>query len=451
MMKALSLRFTALSVVILTFCAAVPAEAGEFFYSGRAKKLTAKATVLSDRYTLVTMINQELVGLEDALREAAEDGLRFKAVPMRNRGVELTIIFPEPIVKVNVSVKKRRKLNFQVIYQSREDLMRDRIRKRLYVPVPSSFVAGQYSDAERLLRTGNLKDALVEYNELSEEYALRAWAQLRLGDIALLGGDTRGACRRYGGVNEAFRSQISGMLAVLRRQVLACGWGRDSRPDWDVMLMRADRTGGRVGEYLRAEVVWAMGQVATADEVDLVLELLNATAIKRKAYRRQLKAQERLMVSRSVRLPKKAIDVARMCYRHTERIAKHPDAKDLNFRCSAALLELDLIEESIAKSQELIKPSKKRRGEGALWRVRDGAAQAMLLLAQAYRQKGDPDYVYATLVRYQRRFGNYVPPVVPPMPKVKRMKMRDLPIGKEVATFEKRLNDIERGLDAALK
>ena len=90
--------------------------------------------MLSDRYTLVTMINQELDGLEDALREAAEDGLRFKAVPTRNRGVELTIIFPEPIVKVNVSVKKRRKLNFQVIYQSREDLMRDRIRKRSTCP-----------------------------------------------------------------------------------------------------------------------------------------------------------------------------------------------------------------------------------------------------------------------------------------------------------------------------
>ena len=123
------------------------------------------------------MINQELVGLEDALREAAEDGLRFKAALMRNRGVELTIIFPEPIVKVNASVKKRRKLNFQVIHQSHEDPMRDRIRKRLYVPVPSSFVAGRYSDAERLLRTGNLATRfLVEYNELSEEYALRASA-----------------------------------------------------------------------------------------------------------------------------------------------------------------------------------------------------------------------------------------------------------------------------------
>jgi len=444
-------RFVALSVVFLTLFTSLPALAGEFFYSGRAKKLTAKATVLSDRYTLITMLNQEVPGLEDALREAEVDGLRFKATPMRNRGVELSIIFPEPIVKVNVSVKKRRKLTFAVEYQSREDLMRDRIRRRLYVPVPSSFVAGQYSDAERLLRTGNLKDALVEYNELSEEYALRAWAQLRLGDIALLGGDTRGACRRYGGVNEAFRSQISGMLAVLRRQVLACGWGRDSRPDWDVMLMRADRTGGRVGEYLRAEVVWAMGQVATADEVDLVLELLGATAVKRKAYKRQLMAQERLMVARAVRLPAKSIDIARMCYRHGERIAKHPDAKDLHYRCSAALLDLDLIDESIARSQELIKPSKKRRGEGALWRVRDGAAQSMLLLAQAYRQKGDPDYVYATLVRYQRRFGNYVPPVVPPMQKVKRMKMRDLPIGKEVASFEDRLDDIERGLNAVLK
>ena len=91
------------------------------------------------------------------------------------------------------------------------------------------------------------------------------------------------ACR-YGGANEVFRSQISGMLAVLRRQVLACGWGRDSRPDWDVMLMRADRTGGRVGEYLRAEVVWAMGQVATADEVDLVLGAASsATAVKRES------------------------------------------------------------------------------------------------------------------------------------------------------------------------
>ena len=148
-------RFVALSVVFLTLFTSLPALAGEFFYSGRAKKLTAKATILSDRYTLITMLNQEVPGLEDALREAEVDGLRFKATPMRNRGVELSIIFPEPIVKVNVSVKKRRKLTFAVEYQSREDLMRDRIRKRLYVPVPSSFVAGQYSDAERLLRTGN--------------------------------------------------------------------------------------------------------------------------------------------------------------------------------------------------------------------------------------------------------------------------------------------------------
>ena len=42
MMKALSLRFTALSVVILTFCAAVPAEAGDLLAS---QKPTAKATV----------------------------------------------------------------------------------------------------------------------------------------------------------------------------------------------------------------------------------------------------------------------------------------------------------------------------------------------------------------------------------------------------------------------
>ena len=103
----------------------------------------------------------------------------------------------------------------------------------------------------------------------------------------------------------------------------------------------ADRTGGRVGEHLRSEVA---GDGSGRDwyEVDLVLELLSATAVKRKAHRRQAESARAPHGLEVGSLPEKAIDVARMCYRHTERIAKHPDAKDLNFRCSAALLSSNL-------------------------------------------------------------------------------------------------------------
>ena len=58
---------------------------------------------------------------------------------------------------------------------------------------------------------------------------------------------------------------------------------------------------GQVNTY--GPVVWAMGQVAMPDEVDLVLELLGATAVKQ--HKRQLMNQERLMVARAVKSSRK--------------------------------------------------------------------------------------------------------------------------------------------------
>ena len=54
------------------------------------------------------------------------------------------------------------------------------------------------------------------------------------------------------------------------------------------MLERADRVQGSIGKYIREEAIWAMNQVATPDEVDLTLQLLDNVAVKHRQLRRQL-------------------------------------------------------------------------------------------------------------------------------------------------------------------
>ena len=87
-----------------------------------------------------------------------------------------------------------------------------------------------------------------------------------------------------------------------------------------------------------------------------------------------------------------------MCYRHTANGSRSiPMPKTFTFAARArALGARPHRGVHRAESQELIKPSKTSRGGRALAGAVTARLKAMLLLAQAYRQKGDPDYVYAT-------------------------------------------------------
>ncbi len=410
------------------------------------KKGTIKTSKLSDGYTLLMVAKPAVEGLEEAFAKARVAGLRYKIRPLRKGASEIRLVLPDPIKSFSVK-RAKRKVSITVQYQTRASNMKDRIRARLFVPVPSSFVAGRFSSAERLLRRGNLEDALANYKDLSEEYALRAWSQLRLSDIALLSGDTRGACRRYERVVEAYRVQVSGMLAQLRRQVLGCGWRPEDKPDWDVMLERADRVRGRIGKYIREEAIWAMNQVSTPDEVDLTLRLMDGVAVKHRMLKREIKKSSNILLARGVRLPSDSLDVARVCYRHRERILVHPDGLSLRLLCAKAFLDLDLVDEAIAETKEIIAKTP-RKLAGAMWAKRDGTAQSTIFLARAYKQMGDADYVYATLVKYQRRFGRYVPEEVGAPEDVGPLTLDDLDVGRKVNSLDARIKAVSRAITA---
>ena len=157
------------------------------------KKGSVSAWKMNDGYTIMAIVRPAVAGLENAIRAEMVPGMRFKVTPIHGGAQEVQISMADPILKHSAS-RKRGRLRFEINYQTREENMILRIKSRFFVPVPSSFVAKRFSASESLLRRGRLEDALASFKDLSEEYALRAWSQLRLSDIALLTGDTRGAC-----------------------------------------------------------------------------------------------------------------------------------------------------------------------------------------------------------------------------------------------------------------
>ena len=106
-----------------------------------------------------------------------------------------------------------------------------------------------------------------------------------------------------------------------------------------------------------------------------------------------------------MRLPTEPIDIAG-CSATVKSL--RTQSNNLRLLCAESCLSLDLVDQAIAEGKTLSGKTK-RKGQGGQWKRRMGPAQSMIFLARAYSQAGDPDYVYATLVKYQRRFGRYIP------------------------------------------
>jgi len=413
-----------------------------------ARKGKATASLLIDGYTLVVVVQPRIKNLDaDKLVKDPIEGMRVAVQPIGRNEQEILISMPHPVQRF--SVKRRRgRLKIEIDYQERIKVMQQRVRETLTVPVPSTFVGHHFSAAEKLMRGGRFEDALVQYQELSGEYELRAWSQLRLGDIALLGDDLRGACRRYRDVVEAFGVRVSGMMARLRRQVLGCSWSRGAAADWDVMLERADRVPGRVGKFIRTEALWSMRQVDKAQELDLALRMLGQVSVKHRRLAKGLRHARKVLVARAIRLPATPLEVARMCMRHSDEVKNHPEGNWLRFRCAQAFGGLSLIEQAAAATEEL---SKIRRGkrDGGLWRKRHGAAQAAVDLARLRRDQGDADNVYATIVRFKRRFGYAMPHEIDPEPETPPLGAKAMKIGKLVGKLDKRVYVLDRAIRVA--
>ena len=439
------LRFLFIGVLSLfAVLATTNVEAAALRVKARGPLGQVSAGVPLDGHSLVMVFEPRVPGLIALINRQHVTGLHVSGVPVGTKGEEIRIIFPSLIDKHRV-VRRGRRVEIEVEYKARADSLRERIIKTLKVPVPSTFVGYRFSAAESLMRAGRFQDALVQYKELGSEYELRAWSQLRLSDLALLNGDVKGACRRYDATSEAWGVRVSGMLARVRRQVLGCGWEKGAQADWDVLLERADRVPGRIGDFLRLEVVWAMNQVARPDEVDLAIELLKGLEIQHRSIKRKLRKTRARLLARAVRLPRESLARARMCYRHQEAIQYHEEGYSLRLLCARAFRDLNLLNQAEAHLKELSR-GRLKEYSGAMWRARKGRAQALFMLAKVYNDMGDPDYVYATLVRYQRMFGYPAPEAIDPEPDEELVTFDTLPLGKLVKSLDKRVYSLGRAV-----
>jgi hypothetical protein len=413
----------------------------------RGPKGSVRTSQPADGYSLLMVFQPAVPAFVKAVKRQAVKGLRVSTAPVGPKGQEVLLRFANPIAKQKVK-RKGRRVALEVAWKTREEILREHIIKTLKVPVPSTFVGYRFDAAEGLMRSGNFEDALASYKELAAKHELRAWAQLRLSDIALLNGDVPGACRRYGATNEAYGVRMSGMLARLRRQVLACDLRDGSPADWDVLLERADRIPGRIGKFLRSEVIWAIEQVASADEVDRAINLIENLELQHRGTRRKLRRIRDVLMARGIRLVQEPLRRASMCYRHRSALMGHSEAYSLRFLCAKAFRRLSLVDKAVAGLKVLSK-SRQKTFTGALWEARGGRAQALFELAHAYNDLGDPDYVYATLVRYKRKFGYPPPTTIQAEPAGPSVTFRDLPLGKLIDSIDSRAYALDRAVRAS--
>ena len=401
-----------------------------------------------DGHSLVAIFSPRVPGLLNKLRANVDKSTVVSVQRVGYRDEEIKILFPSPIRRYSVN-RLGKKVQIDIDYRTREENLRDRIMETLKVPVPSTFVGFRFDAGERLMRAGRFSDALSRFKKLSERYELRAWAQLRLSDIALLSGDVRGACRRYASTSESFGVRISGMLARLRLQVLGCGWRKGPQADWDVLISRADRVPGKIGTFLREEAIWAMRQVSRPNEVDLALRLVADLQLSQRRLRKRLYAATQVLVARAVRLAGDPVDTARMCYRHKDQIDAHSEAYSLRYVCAKAFRELSLVNEAVAELKEL-KDARNRNFSGALWRLRRGNSQATYTLAEVYNDMGDADYVYATLVDYEKRFGFPPPAKIDGEPAYPKIDPKKIKVGKMISLLDGRLYRLGRAVRASV-
>lgn len=442
------LRFWLIGAVFFgTMVGVVDVHAAGLRVKARGPTGKVKAEVPMDGYSLVMVFEPRVPGLVKQIKGQPVSGMHVEAIPVGTKGEEVRVLFSVPIAKHRVT-RKGRRVVIEVELKLREQNLRERILKTLKVPVPSTFVGYRFNAAESLMRSGRFEDALVQYKELAAEYELRAWSQLRLADVALLNGDSKGACRRYDATSEAFGVRVSGMLARVRRQVLGCGIEKGTQADWDVLLERADRVPGRIGDFLRMEVVWSMNQVSRPEEVDMAIELLKNLEIQHRPIKRQLRQTRSRLLARAVRLSTDPIARARMCYRHQEGVRYHEEGYSLRLLCARSYRALNLLKEAEVELKELSK-GKVKDFSGAMWRTRKGRAQALFTLAEVYNELGDPDYVYATLVRYQRMFGYPAPEAIDPEPDDEGVTFEKLPLGKLVRSLDRRVYALERAVRVA--
>lgn len=381
----------------------------------------AHAAVLADGYTVVVVSPSPLLDGK-ALPLPAGIGAARTALP--RGGFELTLGFPMPVRGAKVT-RGNGVLAVEVLPDSGVNALRDRILAPLPRSVPSAFAAPRFRQAEVALTHLRLAEARVSYGELAREYALRPWSEVRLADVDTLEGEVGSACSRYRETATGYNDRTAGTVARLRLRALGCSGSADL-PQLKSISDTVRRIEGPVGDYLRNEALWTLAREREASAVNATYEYLCAP-VARRALATPAGVCDSL-TARSLRLASTPQDVVIGYLRRQDAIASHPEASALRFAAGQAFTELGLPEQAIATLEQALKPGH----EGALWRERQGPAQAALLLAEAYESVGRDAMSRQVCARH----GVSLPP--PPEPE----GFASHPLGRTLTDLRQRIDSL---------
>jgi hypothetical protein len=381
-----------------------------------------RARVLSDGQTLALRVGNP----EGAISGA--DGCRLSALPAGTGSAAVRLVLPPPWRWAGQIVAERSGLS---VSARADGGLGERILAPLPRSVPSAFRSQALAAAETALRSRDLSEAVARFEALRSNYALRTWAELRLADLALIGGKRAEACRRYTELTDGMAQRTIGLLGALRAAVLDCGLAVVS---WADLLDRSALIEGRVGNFLRREAVAALERSSPAD-LDEALTSLTHSPTCRGPLAGACAAAHDALLARAIRT-REPLQVALSYQHHRAELGRHPQAADLLLLTASAYLALDLPQEAIGVLDFLAT----LRPKNAIWTTAETRAQSTWLRLKAAELSEDAQEQLRLSQLFTHRFGPLPPAAGAPEGDTARLR-RDLDQALErLGTLERLAN-----------
>jgi len=218
--------------------------------------------------------------------------------------------------------------------------------------------AGKIEAAEKLMAAGDTAAARKAYEEMRRRYSTRGISEIRLGDLAWLGGDRETAVRAWRSASFMFRRRTEGRIAAAR-WAAAEYYGSRALPDG---VADGDEPQGPLAANLALAEARLLGDAGRFHDA---LERLDRDppAALGGAFR-QVRND---LVAAGIRLSLLRGDpfsAAVLFRRHLSVVRAHPERVDLQIATADSLIELDLGPEAIEVVNDVLFTAQQEGKEG---------------------------------------------------------------------------------------
>lgn len=352
------------------------------------KDAKAQAQLLRDGHSVVVVCSAK--PLPEFLTNQPH-GTRLQQKQLPNGSYEIVLRYVQALREVSIERRAGNTI-LELVAEGPTDSLRERILAPLPRSVPSAFVAPRLRRSEEALRNLDLAEARVQYATFTQEYALRAWAEIRLADIDVLQNEIGSACSRYRASAAGFNDRTAGTVALLRLRALGCPGTTDLELTDTITNVR--RIEGPVGDYLRRELVWTLARERDGRDPASVFATLCTPAA-----RRSLATPTSIcdgLLAHMLRSQTTPYDLTMWFLRNQEAVTRHPESSSLRLMAAQALLDLELPDQAVPLLEALVHNANNE----TLWRERQGTLQAAALLVLAYNASGNPYLSHQTAKRF---------------------------------------------------